>query len=90
MADNTLTLMFVQRVQEWHEARLQAAHDMQSNAKEGNSIKVIGDSGKEVQFQLTKREAMIFSMGIEAGFTYFKKLPFSVSAISDEEEDEEF
>ena len=89
MADNTLTFMFVQRVQEWHEARLQAARDIQSNAKEGTSVKVIGDSGKEVQVQLTQREAMIFSMGMEAGIAHFEKLPFTVSHGSDEDESDE-
>lgn len=89
MADNTLTFMFVQRVREWHEARLQAARDIQSNAKEGTSVKVIGDSGKEVQVQLTQREAMIFSMGMEAGIAHFEKLPFTVSPQSDEDENDE-
>lgn len=89
MADNTLTLMFVQRVQEWHEARLQAARDIQSNAKEGTSVKVIGDSGKEVKVQLTQREAMIFSLGMDAGITHFEKLPFAVSTKSDEDENDE-
>lgn len=86
----TLTLMFVQRVQEWHTARLQAARDFQSNAKAGTSVKVIGDSGKEVQVQLSAREAMIFSMGIEAGIVHFEKLPFTVSTNSEGEDYEEF
>lgn len=89
MADSTLTLMFVQRVQEWHEARLHAARDIQSSSKEGTSIKVIDGADKEVQVQLTQREAMIFSMGMEAGIAHFEKLPFTVSTEPEDEEDEE-
>lgn len=89
MADNTLTLMFVQRVQEWHEFRLRAARDIQSTAKEGTSVKVIGDSGNEVKVEFTKRDAMIFSIGMEAGIAQFEKLPFTVSTEPEEEEDDE-
>ena len=89
MADNTLTLMFVQRVREWHEFRLRAARDIQSSAQEGTSVKVIADSGKEMQVELTKREAMIFSMGMEAGIAHFEKLPFTVSTAPEDEEDDE-
>lgn len=89
MNQKSQLLEFVERIQEWHEARLTAARDIQSNAKEGTSVKVIGDSGKEIQVELTKREAMIFSMGMEAGIAHFEKLPFTVSTGSEEEEDEE-
>lgn len=89
MNQKSQLLEFVERIQEWHEARLTAARDIQSNAKEGTSVKVIGDSGKEIQVELTKREAMIFSMGMEAGIAHFEKLPFTVSTGSKEEEDEE-
>lgn len=87
--DKSQLLEFVERIQDWHIARLQAARDIQSNAKEGTSVKVIGDSGKEVQVQLTQREAMIFSMGMEAGIAHFEKLPFTISRESDEEPDDE-
>ena len=89
MSDKSQLLEFVERIQEWHEARLTAARDIQSNANEGTSVKVIGDSGKEIQVELTKREAMIFSMGMEAGIGHFEKLPFTVSTSSEEEDDEE-
>ena len=89
MNQKSQLLEFVERIQEWHEARLTAARDIQSNAKEGTSVKVIGDSDKEIQVELTKREAMIFSMGMEAGIAHFEKLPFTVSTGSEEEEDEE-
>lgn len=89
MNQKSQLLEFVERIQEWHEARLTAARDIQSNAKEGTQVKVNGDSGKEIQVELTKREAMIFSMGMEAGIAHFEKLPFTVSTGSEEEEDEE-
>lgn len=87
--ESTLTLMFVRRVQEWHQARLSAAREIQSASKEGNTIKVIDGTGKEVKVELTKREAMIFSMGMEAGIAHFEKLPFTLSTEPEDEEDDE-
>lgn len=89
MSEKSQLLEFVERIQDWHCARLKAAHDIQSNAKEGTSVKVIDGSGKEVNVQLTQREAMIFSMGIEAGIAHFEKLPFTVSTSSEEEDEED-
>lgn len=89
MSEKSQLLQFVEGIQEWHEGRLQAARGIQSNANEGTSVKVIGDSGKEIQVELTKREAMIFSMGMEAGIAHFEKLPFTLSTNSEEEDDEE-
>lgn len=91
MSEKSQLLEFIERIQEWHGARLSAARDIQSNAKEGTSVKVIGDAGQEIQVELTKREAMIFSMGMEAGIGHFDKLPFTISTTAeDEEDDEEF
>lgn len=90
MSDKSQLLEFVERIQEWHGARLSAAHDIQASAKEGTSVKVIDGSGKDVTVQLTQREAMIFSMGMEAGIAHFEKLPFTVSTEPEDEDDEEF
>lgn len=89
MTEKSQLLQFVERIQEWHEARLDSARDIQAASKEGNTIKVIDGSGKEIEVQLTKREAMIFSMGMEAGITHFEKLPFTVSTEPEDEEDDE-
>ena len=91
MSEKSQLLEFIERIQEWHGARLTAANDILANVKEGTSVKVIDGSGKEILVELTKREAMIFSMGMEAGIAHFEKLPFTVSTTSeDEEDDEEF
>lgn len=88
MSEKSQLLELVERVQEWHSARLAAARDIQALAKEGASVAVVDGSGQEVKVQLTQREAMIFSMGMDAGIAHFEKLPFTVSAISQDEEDE--
>ncbi len=89
MTEKSQLLQFVERIQDWHEARLDSARGIQSASKEGNSIKVIDSEGKEIDVELTKREAMIFSMGMEAGIAHFEKLPFTVSTSSVDEDDED-
>lgn len=89
MTEKSQLLQFVERIQEWHEARLDSARDIQAASKEGNTIKIIDGSGKEIEVQLTQREAMIFSMGMEAGIAHFVKLPFSVSVVTPEEDEDD-
>lgn len=90
MSDKSQILELVERIQEWHVMRLHKARDIQTSVTEGTTIQAGPDAGADKKFLLTKREALIFALGMEAGLAHFEKLPFTVSASSEDEEEEDY
>lgn len=87
--DKSQMLELVERIQEWHVIRLHKARDIQTSVTEGKIIQAGPDAGADKKFHLSKREAVIFALGMEAGLAHFEKLPFRVSLKSDEHENDE-
>lgn len=74
---------FVHRMQDWHQARIEYVKKIQDGVKEGTTLRCVSSSDEKKEVELTAREAMIFSIGLEAGMGCFGKLPFRLERESE-------
>jgi|GEM_PF-3587889 len=70
-------LEFVERVQAWHGKKLAHLRDVVDSVDEGVKLQLQGE-GKASEIVLTKREAAIFALGMNAAIDEFAQLPFTV------------